>query len=312
MKLSINETQLFLSFVLFFVLFSCSRSEVDETSSMCSKDYLLYISKASGNFDIYKNDLSGNETRLTTNPSWDWSPMWNQATESIIYYSYVNDTFQIRRMDMDGNLLTLDSKGLLEFNLSPDGKTLIMEENRGDNRQLVLVSIGSLSRTPITDSISYNGRAKWSSDSKRIIYITDRDGNNEVYLYNLESKITDRLTVNNTSEKYLTWAPDNKRIAFTTEYYEEGKPDRNDVFVMDIDSKKVTQITNNPFEDSEIAWSPNGDRIAFHSKRDSVDHIFTMLIDGTDIRQVTSNRTYHGEPSWITIKTNCDELNEKK
>lgn len=290
--------------VILVILNGCNSRE-RENESLCKKELLVYISKASGNFDIYKNDLNGNEIQLTTNPSWDWSPMWNPTLQSIIYYSYVNDTFQIRSMNGKGVLKPMDTKGLMEFNLSPDGKMLVMEESRGDNRQLVLVTLDNLNNLPITDSTAYYGRAKWSPDSKKIVYISDKVGNNEVYVYDIESKSTTRLTTNETNEKYLTWAPDNKRIAFTTEFYEEGQSNRNDVYVMNIESKEIIKITNNPYTDSEIAWSPNGDRIAFHSKRDSIDHIYTMRHDGSNIKQITTKSTYHGEPAWIVVKTKC-------
>ena len=281
-------------------------SKNTEKNSDCRQTYLTYISKASGNFDIYRNDLAGNETRLTTNPSWDWSPKWNPSLNAIIYYAYMDDTFRIMSMNIDGINLPLDSRNLIEFNLSPDGQRLVMEESRGDNRQLMIVTLADLNELPITDSLAYYGRAKWSPDSKRIAYISDKEENNEVYLYDLESKSTERLTVNTTNEKYLSWGPGSKQLAFTTEYYEEGKPDRNDVFVLDLNTRVVTQITDNPYEDSEIAWSPNGDLIAFHSKRDTIDHIFTMKTDGTEVRQVTTSAAYHGEPEWIVVETSCE------
>lgn len=291
---------------LALLIASCA-PEKKESLAKCTETYLIYLSKASGNFDLYKNDLNGNETQLTDNPSWDWSPMWNPALASIIYYAYVNDTFQIRQMDLKGNLLSLDNKGLVEFNLSPDGTTLVMEESRGDNRQLVLVNLEDLNRTSITDSTSYNGRAKWSPNSEKIVYISDTEGNNEVYLYDLNQKTTTRLTNNTTSEKYLSWSPNSDQIAYSTEYFEENKPDRNDLFIMNLNTLEVTQITNNAYEDSEIAWSPAGDKIAFHSKRDSIDHIFTMDTDGSNVQQVTTQNTYHGEPVWAVIEKECEE-----
>lgn len=289
--------------ILGSLLLSCT-----ETSEPCYEYQLAYISKASGNFDIYANDLKGNETQLTTNPSWDWSPMWNASSNSLIYYSYVNDTFKIQRMAVDGKQLPLNTYGLTEYNLSPNGELLVSQESVDDFSKLVLSDVKGEGKEDITNADSYNGRAIWSPDSKRIVYISDRDGNNEVYLYELATKTTTRLTTNATNEKYLSWAPDSKRIAYSTEYYEEGQPDRNDLFVMDLETKAVTQITNNAYEDSEIAWSPEGSRIAFHSKRDSIDHIFTINIDGTDVRQVTTDNVYHGEPEWIVIESRCNQL----
>lgn len=175
-----------------------------------------------------------------------------------------------------------------------DFSKLVITDSFGDNPQ------------DITTAESYNGRAVWAPDSRQLVYISNRGGNNEVYLYDMNLMESTRLTENNTFEKYLTWAPDSKTIAYTTEYFEEGKPDRNDVFTMEMASKKITQITDNPHEDSELAWSPLADKIAFHSKRDSIDHIFLMNVDGTNVVQVTTASVYHGEPAWAYWEVDCE------
>lgn len=293
----------FLLITLFFI--SCKPS-TPEGPEICKEVYLLYLSKASGNFDIYKNDLKGKETQLTTNPSWDWAPRWEAASQSLIYNAYENDTFKIQMMDIDGKLIGT-FEDFEDYNVSQDGQWLVAQVKVGDFSKLVITDSFGTDSVAITAAESYNGRAVWSPDGSQLIYISDRDGNNEVYHYNRNSALTTRLTNNETAEKYLTWAPDNKRIAYTTEYYEEGKPDRNDVFVMDLATKKVTQITDNPYEDSEIAWSPIGDKIAFHSRRDSVDHIFVMKTDGSDVAQITTAQTYHGEPAWAYWEAECEK-----
>lgn len=264
--------------------------------------YLVYIAKDEGNFDIYLNDLEGIETRLTDNPGFDWFPMWSEATNTIIHYAYVQDTFQIRQMDVKGNSLPLNTYKLEEYNLSPDGKKLVTKVSVGDYSKLVITALDGTQSKDITPSDSYNGRAKWAPDASSIAFISDREGNNEVYIYDLGTERTRRLTQNTTSEKYITWAPDGNRLAFTTEYYEEGKPDWNDVFVYDLVNHTLTQITDNTFEDQEIAWSPKGDKIAFHSVRDKGDQIYTMNIDGGDVRQITTRAIYHGEPEWVMIR----------
>ncbi len=280
--------------------FSC-----EAQNKTCLNYQLAYISKASGNFDIYLNDLNGNETRLTSNPSWDWNPMWNEATGTLFAYAYVNDTFRIQNFDLEGNRIPLDTE-LLEYNISPNAEMLVFQEREGDSSKLVLRGIDGALIAEITPLQSYNGRATWSPDSKQLSYISDRDGNNEIYLYDIPSQSTKRLTTNTSNEKYMAWAPDGSQLAFTTQYYEEGEPDRNDVFVMNLINGEVRKITDNPYDDGEITWSPNPDRIAFHSKRDSVHHIYTMNVDGTDVIQISSQHSYHGEPVWVATKSICD------
>ncbi len=293
---------------LFGIALSLSCSQPSSPPEVCYQPLLLYIAlDGPGNFNIYKNDLNGGEMLLTDNPSWDYAPLWNQEANSFTYYAYVSDTFRILRKGLDGKDLPLDIYDLQEYNLSPNNQRVVSEVSVGDFRKLVISDITGDNRYDITPDTSYNGRAKWSPDSQKIAYISDRDGNNEVYIYDLETKQSSRLTTNTTSEKYLSWAPDSERLLYSTEYYEEGKPDHNDLFVINTTTRATTQITDNAFEDSEVAWSPLGDRIAFHSKRDSVDHIFTMNPDGSDVRQITTASKYHGEPNWALIEVPCGD-----
>ena len=271
------------------------------------KEMLLYISKKSGNFDIYKNDIAGNERQLTNNPGFDWMPSWDTNKNRILHYAYLGDTFKIQSMDLNGNSLAFNAGKLEEFNLSPDGQYLVQQVRVDDFSKLIITDTLGNNAFSICEATSYNGRAKWSPNSQSILYISDRDGNNELYLYNLESQETKRLTNNTSNEKYTSWAPQGDRIAFTTQYYEEGKPDRNDVFILDLTSGEITQITNNEFNDSEIAWSPQGDRIAFHSTREAGDQIYTMDTNGNNVVQITQDTFYHGEPAWAWMELPCEQ-----
>ena len=296
---------LYLILCLLFLV-NCTTNSTPQDDCTELQEILLYISQKDGKFDIFKNNLQGQETKLTQNQGYDWYPHWNPTLKSIIYNAYEGDTFRIKNMDLEGHQLVFSTNGLEEYNLSPNGEKLVAQISEGDFSKLTITDTNGNNPIDITDAKAYNGRAKWSPDSQSILYISDRDGNNEIYLYSLKDQSTRRLTQNVTNEKYCSWAPDSKRFAYTTQYYEEGKPDRNDVFVMSLESGQTVQITQNIYDDSEIAWSPISDRIAFHSKRDTIDHIFTMKSDGTDIQQISTANTYHGEPNWAIIEVKCE------
>jgi TolB protein len=54
-----------------------------------------------------------------------------------------------------------------------------------------------------------------------------------------------------------------------------------------------------PGDDNSPAWSPRGDRIAFTAKRGAADYdIFTVRVDGTDVRRLTLVAGNDSHPAW--------------
>lgn len=262
---------------------------------------IAYLTNRDGNFDIYLTDEKGeNHTALTSNPGWDWYPKWNNSLKGIIYNS--NDTlknFSIRLMSDAGRSMQLDTDGLEEYILSPDGKTVLYTVSEGDDKYIYNLDLSTKEKKPLIKYPAYNGRPIWSPDGTRISFITDRDGNNEIYLYEIASGIETRLTNTFAREKYTSWTPDSQSIVFTAS--EEGRA-YNDVYRAEVGTKVIERITDDEKLYEEIAVAPDGKQIAFHAQRDGQHHIFTMNIDGTNEQQITKVKAYHGEPEWIPGK----------
>ena len=53
-------------------------------------------------------------------------------------------------------------------------------------------------------------------------------------------------------------------------------------------------MTNEPGYDAEATVSPKGDKIVFTSMRTGDLELFTMNIDGSDVKQITSELGYDG------------------
>jgi TolB protein len=273
--------------------------------TFCAQDNIVYLSNQSGNFDLFIIDENGNNKKqLTTNKGWDWSPKWNQHLKAIIYNS--NDTlnkFSIKSIDKNGVAKKLDTKGMEEFILSPDGRKALYTLKDNNNNYIGVFDLKKeINQLLIIDS-SYNGRPDWSPDGKSFSFISNRDGNNEIYVYNFKNASSKRLTNSEKSEKYTSWMPDSKTIVYTYHYSDERDNEHNDIFSINIKRKKVTQITDNKKFYQEIDVSSDGKKIVFHAKRDGKHNLFTITIDGENEKQITSNSGYHGEPEWIPSKS---------
>ena len=271
------------------------------TSKFFSQNSIAYLTNQSGNFDIYIIGEDGkNQKQLTTNKGWDWSPKWNKHLQAIIYNS--NDTlkkFSIKAIDRNGIEKNLDTKGMEEFMLSPDGKKALYTLKDNNNRYIGLFDPEKETNQLLITHPSYNGRPDWSPDGNSFSFISDRDGNNELYVFDLNSRNTKRLTNSEKSEKYTSWMPDSETIVYTYHYSDERDNEHNDIFSINVKSQKKHQITKDQNFYQEIDVSPDGKKIVFHAKRNSKDHLYIIDINGKNEKQLTTADAYHGEPEWI-------------
>jgi TolB protein len=78
------------------------------------------------------------------------------------------------------------------------------------------------------------------------------------------------------------------------------------IWVANPDLTHQRQITDGDFDSGFPAWSPDTTRIAFESNRSDPDladgrevvDVFTMRVDGTDVRKITDSLGYNGKPSY--------------
>jgi class 3 adenylate cyclase len=84
----------------------------------------------------------------------------------------------------------------------------------------------------------------------------------------------------------VAWSSDGSRVAFA------GRPAGSDavpwdIYVAGTDGSGLVQLTKGPSNDIEPAWSPDGERLAFASNRAGEFDLYTMAVDGSDVRRIT-------------------------
>jgi len=91
------------------------------------------------------------------------------------------------------------------------------------------------------------------------------------------------------------WSPNGQLVAFAwTLGYEPGN---YNIFVMDIASKKYVQLTHGSGRNENPWWAPDGVHIVFSSKRRQATQLYTMLADGTNVQQLTTQGN-NIQPVW--------------
>ena len=148
-----------------------------------------------------------------------------------------------------------------------------------------------------------DGYPMLSPDGKLILFESDRYGTSEIYVMDVDGKNLKQLTHNQFHDNSPKWSPDGTKIIFARE-----RNDDSDIWMINADGTNEIQLTKTPGDDSHPNFSPDGTRIIFNSARSTPDlkaewrfqwhEVFTMKIDGTDVKQISRFKTVSTYPSF--------------
>jgi Tol biopolymer transport system component len=138
----------------------------------------------------------------------------------------------------------------------------------------------------------------WAPDGKRLVYARDFNGS-AIYAINSDGSGGQRLSPTPGFDATPSWSPDGTRIVYVRlrQAPQPNIPPMTDIRIMNADGTGDHVILANTIFSVEPRWSIN-DQIVFMSlMRGSELEIFTMNIDGSDLRQLTAAAT-NGDPVW--------------
>lgn len=144
----------------------------------------------------------------------------------------------------------------------------------------------------------------WSPDGTKVVFESTRDGPDaDIFLMNADGSNVVQLTRNDSYDGTPAWTPDGRFIVFASE-----RDGNEEVYRMRTDGSEPVNLSRHPGADGHPRVSPDGRLIYFNSNRSSDpatfsrgtmdrDHnheIYTMTLDGGDVRRVTDL------PDWDT------------
>lgn len=143
-----------------------------------------------------------------------------------------------------------------------------------------------------------NSHPRWSPDGSQIVYENWSEGNSfDIYLMDSDGSNQRSLVATSARELLANWSPDGSKIVFVSD-----KDGKDEIYIMDLRTESTTKITNNFKFATAPEWSSDGTRIAFVSDTGGAgrSQIFTMNIDGTNVRQLTNYNidNFDGGPTW--------------
>jgi TolB protein len=235
-----------------------------------------------GSYNIYMKDnvLSKAMIKKTDGTNFNLSPNFCKTNEKIAFQFFDKTNFDIYYIDaFKGKAITqVTYTDENEYNpsWSSDGKIILFEKGSPPKLYIKVT-------TTTTKAALYTGVA-----------VTK----NQIWCKNLESGELKMLG----EGSFPVISPDGSKIAFVKYDVNKSKTEETGtIWIMSIEGDSPKQLTNNQVGyATHPCWNPNGDKLVFHlTKKNKLDaDIYTIDIDGENLKQHTTNESNDFSPYW--------------
>ncbi len=170
--------------------------------------------------------------------------------------------------------------------LSPDGKTLLVQSNRSGDLAVWSVDLQGRFLSPLTPGQARSPEARWSPDGRQIAYVRG----DRLWLQSIGSMSARDTGIRATTKE---WSPDGRSIA--TGLWDGAVP--GEISIYDVATGTAKPITSLKKFTDYPTWSPDGKRIAFQVQESSIREIWAVSSQGGNPTQLTRD-SEDSHPAW--------------
>jgi TolB protein len=259
---------------------------------------IAWVRETEAEKQIMVSDWDGSDPQALTGASINLLPSWTPDGKTVAFTSfrggagahlYTVDAIskQVRSLLLMGDFTTGAA-------YSPDGARLLFSSSQNDNTDVYLAKADGTGVRRLTDARGIDISASWSPDGKRVAFISERAGTPQLYTMAADGSDVRRITFQGNYNQEPAWSPKGDLIAFS------GRDEHRvfDLYTVAVEGGKVTRLTQNLGTNEKPAWSPNGRYLLFSSTRGGKRQIWMTQPDGSNQRQVTSEKVGASDPAW--------------
>jgi TolB protein len=263
---------------------------------------IYFVSDRTGSKEIWSMDYDGsNQKQITRYNSISSFPVVSPDATRIAFTTYYQGQPKIfihsietgRKLTFYNQAASLNAAG----DFTPDGKQLLLYSTAaGGYAQIYSANAdgSGLRRISSVRAIEVEPKVNPKNPSE-IVYVSGRGGLPQIYKMNIEGADNVRLTNGEGEAVNPSWHPNGQTIAFAwTKGFEPGS---YNIFVMELASRSLTQLTHSSGRNENPVWAPDGLHLVFSSKRGRSTQIYTMLANGSQVKQLTTQGN-NEKPVW--------------
>ena len=263
---------------------------------------IYFISNRTGHKEVWSMNWDGTDQRpFTSYRTITTMPNVSHDGTKIAFTSYLRSRPEIVIHSVDPNrrLLFVNQNASMNAtaDFTPDGKSIVFSSTlNGDTAQLYIADINGRNLRRLTTSRSIDIEPKVNPKTgAEIVFVSGRGGPQQIYKMNMDGADVVRLTTGEGEAANPAWHPNGQVIAFAwTRGFEIGN---FNIFVMDVASRQLVQLTHGAGRNENPSWAPDGQHLVFSSTRGGRTQIYSMLANGTQVRQLTSSGN-NEKPVW--------------
>jgi TolB protein len=179
---------------------------------------------------------------------------------------------------------------------TPDGRHIVYASAVGNAHRVFMANLDGSDARQVTTSEFDDAEPKVSPKTgQQVVFSSGRSGPQQIYMSNLDGADIQKLTDGTGEASNPSWHPNGQLIAFAwTRGFSAGK---FNIFWMDAASREYVQLTHSEGKNENPSWDPGGTHLVFGSNRGGSYQIWSMLADGSNLRQLTTKGN-NTNPVW--------------
>jgi TolB protein len=254
---------------------------------------VLFVSNRTGVKEIWSMDYDGsNQKPFTSYRTLSTMPSVSPDGGKVAFLSYVQGLPQIlihsletgRRLPFYNQTASMNAHA----SFTPDGKSVVFSSTAAGGYAQIYISNANgsgLRRLTNVRAVEVEPKVNPKTGSD-IVFVSGRSGPQQIYKMNMDGADVVRLTTGEGEASNPAWHPDGRVIAFAwTRGFEPGN---FNIFVMDVATGQYVQLTHGAGRNENPTWAPDGRHIAFARRVGRTTQIYSMLADGTQLKQLTT------------------------